>query len=72
MEYFSKGAVEKVLERCLNLVSPSGELVCIQDKDRRSVLSHSNALGAMGLRGDLCWNPAFRATMDAYMSPFSF
>lgn len=50
-EYFMKGALERVLQRCTSFVSSNGILVPLQDANRRDYMQHASKMGTMGLRG---------------------
>ena len=53
VEYFVKGALEKILQHCTHFMSAAGVLVPIQEAHRRDYVLHSAQLGTMGLRGQL-------------------
>lgn len=49
-EYFVKGALEKILQRCSHFMSPTGTLVPIHEANRHDYMQHAFDLGRMGLR----------------------
>ncbi|KAK7114169.1 hypothetical protein V1264_000275 [Littorina saxatilis] len=50
VEFFVKGALEKVLERCTHFISATGALAPIQDGHRKEYIKQAAHLGTMGLR----------------------
>ncbi|KAL8564591.1 ATPase, P-type (transporting), HAD superfamily, subfamily IC [Nucella lapillus] len=50
VEFFVKGALERVLQRCSYLLSPVGEMVSLKEAHISSITKYSTHLGTMGLR----------------------